>query len=467
MGVILRRIFITGVALLIGQATVLAGEFNLWPLVVEKFNSLVGRDDNKSHLGPIISETQRDSTRILSIRPFWTSFEDLKTGTSSSHLLYPLASWNDNETTQSGSISNLIQYRRNEQRDQTFFQAFPFIFSYQSPEPNDSYFAVWPVGGVLKNRLFRDRISFAAWPLYVRTVKGDEVRTHTPYPFIQRLEGPQSRGFGLWPFYGHFERDNDYEHSWAAWPLHYHYRDNLDEEVPYVRFGILPFYHSETAAGLNSKTFGWPFFGYTREWDPRPQYSENRYFWPFLIQGRGEEKYVNRWLPVYSNETSPGREKKWYAWPFLKKEIFTQPGLKRDRTSVLFFVYKDEKQHFNNTTARLTTIWPLAGYWNDGNGNRQLQALDPLTVFFPRNEKVKENWSPLFAVYRFDERMGNRRHSILWDMIAWESDIEGLKALYLGPLYEWESGKQWQVLKGLVSSTRSEGEQIMNWFWRG
>lgn len=455
-----------GAAVLVGQATVSADESNFWPAVVKKFDSLLGRDDNTSNLGPIVSVTEKDTKRILSIRPFWTSFEYLETGVTSSYFLYPIASWTDQENIRYGNVTNLIQYRRNDSRDETFFQAFPFVFSYQTPEPEASYFAVWPIGGVLKNKLFRDRITFAAWPFYVRTVRKDEIRTHTPYPFIQRLTGPKSRGFGLWPIYGHFERDNDYEHTWAAWPFHYNYRDNLDEEVPYVRFGVLPFYSRETAAGLKSETYGWPFFGYTREWEPRVKYSENRYFWPFLVQGRGEEKYVNRWLPVYSKETVPGREKKWYGWPFLKRETSTEPGMKRDTTTLLYFLYRDEKQQFKDKTARLTTIWPLAGYWNDGLGRRQLQMLDPLTVFFPKNEKVKENWSPLFAVYRFDERMGSRRHSVLWDMIVWERDLEGLKALYLGPLYEWESGKQWQVMKGLVSSTANEGQRVLNWFWR-
>lgn len=448
------------------QTSVFAAEFNFWPFLVEKFDSIAGRDDNTSNLGPIISDTVRDSTRILSIRPFWTSFEDMETGANSAYILYPFANWTDRGNIQSGGILNLVQYRSNRESGQTFFQAFPFVFSYQAPAPDASYFAIWPVGGVLKHRLFRDRITFAAWPLFVRTVKGDEVRTHTPYPFIQRLEGPQSRGFAVWPFYGRFERDNDYQHTWAAWPLHYHYRDDLDKDEPFVRFGVLPFYHRETAAGLKSETFGWPFFGYTREWEPRPEYSENRYFWPFLVQGRGQEKYVNRWLPVYSRETSPGREKTWYAWPLVKRETFTEPGLSRDRTTFLYFLYRDEQQHFKGGSARLTTLWPLAARWDDGRGRKQFQMLDPLTVFFPKNRVVKENWSPLFAIYRWDERMGNRRHSILWDLVVWEQDADGLETLYLGPIFEWESGRQWRFMKGLISSTNMDGDRVLNWLWR-
>lgn len=427
-----------------------ATETNLWPVLVRQEDSAHGRPDQTSHLGPFIARTERDSTRILSLRPLWTSFHNMETGETSAHILYPLLNWGDRGNDQSGHGLNLVQYRHDAVRDDTFFQVFPFLFSRQAAEPEHSYFALWPVGGVLKNRFGRDRITFAAWPLFVRTERrGDEVRVHVPYPFVQTLRGPHSRGFGLWPLFGRFERDGHYQHTWALWPVGYHYRDRMERGVPYVRFGLWPLFHRETADGLFSASFVWPFFGYTREAEPRPVYSENRYFWPFLVQGRGEEKHVNRWLPVYANETRPGQAKRWYLWPLLKRENFTEPGLDRDRTTLLFFVYRDEQQRFAGTTARLAFLWPLAGYWDDGFGHRQLQLLDPLSVFFPSNQKIKENWSPLFAVYRLDERAGNRRHSLLWDLLVWERDADGLSAFYLGPLVEWVRDSHWGVLRGL------------------
>jgi hypothetical protein len=466
MGLIWKNGILAGLFLLLPLCGLFAKEVNFWPAFVRQADSPVGRSDQVSSLGPIFGNKQVGATRILSIRPFWTSFENPETSVTNSHVLYPLLNWADREDVQAGHGMNILQYRRNSALGQTFFQAFPFVYYNRTPDADTSYYAFWPFGGVLKNRLFRDRITFVAWPLFVQTKKEDETRTHIPYPFVQMLKGPKSRGFGLWPLYGHFERDGDYENSWALWPFHYHYRSKLDQKVPYVRFGVLPFYHRETAAGLKSETFGWPFFGYTREWEPRVPYSENRYFWPFLVQGRGDEKYVNRWLPVYAHEKRPGVEKRWYGWPFLKTERFTEQGLERDRTTFLYFLYRDEQQRFKGGNSRLTTVWPFAGYWNDGRGRRQLQMLDPLTVFFPRNEKVKENWSPLFALYRFDERMGNKRHSVLWDLLVWERDDTGLKSFYVGPVFEWESGQQWQFLKGLVGSRKVDGEHRVKWFWR-
>lgn len=443
-----------------------AKEMNFWPAFVKQWDAPHGRADQTGSLGPFLARTDRGDTRILSFRPLWTSFKDAQLDSGHAHILYPLLNWYHSEQVDFGHALNLVQFRSDRARDETFFQFFPFIFSNRTPDPENSYFAFWPFGGVLKNRLWRDRITFAAWPLFVRTHNDDEVYTHFPYPFLRVLNGPQSTGWGVWPLYGQFRRENDYAHRWALWPFIYHYRDKLDEPVPYVRFGVLPFYNRETADGLKSETFVWPFFGYTRENAPRPVYSENRYFWPLLVQGRGEEKYVNRWMPIYTNERKPGYKKNWYLWPLLERETFTEPGLVRERDSLLYFIWRDERQYFADTRARLTFLWPLFGYWHDGHDRTQFQMLDPLSVFFPTNEKIRENWTPLFAVYRFDERAGNRRHSVLWDLIVWERDDSGPNAFYLGPLFEWVEGSHWELFKGLIGSRREAGEGRLKFLWR-
>lgn len=465
LGTLSKALILSGIFICLLFSRGLAKDTNVWPLMVKQGVSLDSRPEHTGSLGPLLSETLRGQTRILSIRPLWTQFTDATAGSASYHLLYPVANWMDNGSVQFGHVLNLVQFRRDLDREVTFFQAFPFIFSQRSPEPDQSYFALWPLGGVLKNRLWRDRIRFVAWPLFVQTERGDETRTHLPYPFVQHLQGPRSRGFGLWPLYGHFEREADYSRTWALWPIFYHYRDNLDEAVPYERFGVLPFYHRETAAGLQSETFLWPFFGYTRETDPRPAYSENRYFWPLLVQGHGEERRVNRWMPLYTHERRPGYRKEWYLWPLLERETFEQPGLLRERDSFLYFLYRDERQHFAGRTARLTFLWPLLGYWHDGYERTQVQLLDPLGVFFPSNQKVKENWTPLFALYRYDLRGQAARHSVLWDLLVWERDAAGLSSFYAGPLFEWHRGGQWDLLKGLIGrSTEADGPR-MTFFW--
>jgi hypothetical protein len=442
-------------------------ETNLWPFWVER----EATEDSTEWLsaGPIIgSKHGLTGSDVFSIRPLWTRFDT--PDETRAHILYPLANWTQREGVGFGHILNLVRYRKNTVRGAERFEAFPLLFYSDGPEPDERYAALFPVGGVLKNRLFRDRIEFVLWPLYVRTHRGDEVRVHLPYPFVQTLRGPKSKGFGLWPLYGHFQRENDYTNRWALWPFFYDYQTQLYKSEPYRRFGLWPFYHRETAVGMKSESVVWPFFGYTRESSPRDAYWEHRYFWPFLVQAKGEADIrINRWLPLYSYERRGPEESEWYLWPLLKRERWDLGPLQRKRDTLLYFLYRDERQVMPQGTARLTTLWPLLGYWNDGEEREQLQVLDPFTVFFPRNQAVKENWSPLFALYRLDREGLDSRHSLLWDLLVLERHDGKLSGFQLGPLFRWESeagGTEWSLLSGLVKRVRGTEERTTTYFWR-
>ncbi len=442
---------------------------NWWPLYTARPH-LSGDASDWTAFGPFLESRHTSTQQILSFRPLWTQFESTEREATSRHLLYPLFSHYDYTHHSHWHVLNLIRRASHEDSDYRSTQIFPFYFSRQTGDPETSYRALWPIGGTLRNFLWRDRMDFIAWPLFLRTEKGTEIRYSTPWPFIQYRTGEDARGFGLWPIYGRFQREADYDRTWALWPLIYHYRDNLDQEVPYERFGILPLYASERADGMRSQTFLWPFFGYTRENEPRPLYRENRYLWPFFVQGRGEEKHVNRWMPFYTHESRGDQSKHWYLWPVLKREHTQLPALERQRTQVLFFIYRDE--HLFNSdrgfSARRSYLWPLYGYNHNGAGHRQFQTLDPLGVFFPRNEKIRENWSPLFALYRYDRQPERTRHSLLWNLFVLERGSDQTGAIYLGPLFERVndgSSGHWSVLKGLVGRSRQMDETQWTFFW--
>lgn len=446
------------------------GGVNLWPFWVDRPADGAGRVEQWHALGPLVGGKEREKESVLSLRPVWTQFRRPGLLEDSGHILYPLANLYTRGEVRQGHVLNLARFYSNPESGRSSWELFPFLYRQNDPVKENRYFAFWPVGGELKNRFWRDRIQFAAWPLWVRTEKGDETWNHFPYPFLRVLDGPKSRGFGIWPFYGQSFREDDYAHRWALWPLIYHYKDNLDEAEPYIRFGVLPFYHRETGPGLRSESYLWPFFGYTEEGPPRRDYSEIRYFWPLLVQGEGEERRVNRWLPFFAHEREESYRKNWYLWPLWKEERFGGGLPRRERSTLLYFLYRDERQYLTaERTARMTTLWPFFGRWTDGAGRTQVQALDPLSVFFPNNRKVQENWSPLFALYRYDRREESRRHSLLWNLVVWENErFGGAKRFQLGPLLEWRggpSGMQLTLLGGFLGFDGRGSDRGMDFLW--
>lgn len=200
---------------------------------------------------------------------------------------------------------------------------------------------------------------------------------------------------------------------------------------------MLPFYTRDTAPGYVSENYAWPFFGYTHRTDPY-RYDERRYFWPFLVQGRGDQRRVNRWGPFYTHSVIKGYDKTWFAWPLFRHARWTDNGIAQEQNQVLWFLYWSLTQRSTTNPAAApahkTHLWPLFSSWDNGAGQRQLQVLSPFEVFFPTNEPVRQLWSPLTAIYRYDQRApGDTRGSILFSLVSWKNSPTG-REFHLGPL---------------------------------
>lgn len=451
---------------------------NFWPFQYVREADIDGRPHRMSALGPIWSLKTAPELETTAVRPISVNFSDTLLQENRFHLIYPFFNHKVSPQGTEWDSFQLIFSSRRIATDtvpaHTRFEAWPLFWYNDTGSPATSYWAFAPFYGEFKNRFWSDHIRFTLFPLYLRVTKKDEVKTSIPWPFIQILDGPESSGFEFWPLYGKNTRTGPkaYSHTYALWPIYYNYTNTVAESAqPYKRFGVLPFYTRESAEGMISKTYGWPFFGYTREFEPRPSYNETRYFWPFIVQGRGEEKYVNRLLPIYSHEKRGTYEKHWYGWPLLKKESWQDGALTVKRNSIFYFLWWDEYQSAKTQTglfqARKNHLWPIYSYWNNGAGIRQFQTLSPFEVFFPNNDVIREKYSPLFALYRYDSRPHSTTHSALWDLITIESHgSDGV--IQIGPLFELiRTGNHAyiELFKGLAGFGIEDGQRKRRIFW--
>jgi hypothetical protein len=428
-------------------------EQNHWPFVVRY--PAAGGGENWTAGGPFLFRrppSEPAGNSVSGFRPFWvqtkTSGGDLRAG----YFLYPLFSYTADETTYKWSVFELVRGwdRRPgagaptsifDQRGE--FEVFPFWFSRQSGDPALSYRALFPIHGTIKNKLFFERLSWTLFPLYVENENRGAVTTSTPWPIVRVTRGA-AQGWGLWPLFNYVERPGVSRHETYLWPLGYRsirqpHPDDPPGTPPRRDFGALPFYARSTGSGFINEDFFWPFFGYTDRTAPK-RYHEVRYFWPFAVQGRGEERYVNRWAPFYTHSNSKGYDKRWFMWPLVRHAHWDDVDVDRTRTQFAYFLYWHETQARSSAAtaprAHLTHLWPLFSDWNNGAGRRQWQVLSPLDVFFPGNEKVRDVWSPLFAVARHDQRApGDSRTSLLWNAVTWEQSArEERSEFHLGPL---------------------------------
>ena len=386
-------------------------------------------------------------------RPFWVALDDPRGRLRARYVLYPLFSYTLTDAeTYKWSLFELIRRTdrlpgagpaRTEFDEHGEFDVFPFWFSRRTPDPADSYRALFPLVGTVKHKLGFERLSWTLFPLYVENEKKGATTTFAPWPIIRHRTGAE-HGWGLWPLYDRAVRPGVHDRTTVLWPLIYNHTrypaaDAPPGTPPTRDIGALPFYAARTGPGYVNEDFLWPFFGYTDRTDP-VRYHERRYLWPFFVQGRGDERHLNRWAPFYSHSVVKGHDKQWFAWPLLRYAVWIDENIERRRTQFLYFVYWHEGQRrvgrAGGPEAELTHLWPLVSAWDNGAGRRQWQFPSPLEVFFPGNEKVRHVWSPLFSLARHQQRApGDERTSLLWDFVTWEKTAAARRSeFHLGPL---------------------------------
>jgi hypothetical protein len=426
-------------AALLGLVPLHGHERNGWPLFVQQ-EKADGSVESAEYLGPLFFNHHiPGEPHQAGFRPVYMKSRDGDVETS--YLLYPFFTWRRETDYRSFSFFQLVNTsRETDARQPTIhtFDVWPFYFSRDTGQPETTYHALFPIGGTIKERLGYDRLHFVLFPLYAEADQKGARTTHAPWPFLRFISGGGNHGFEFWPLFGHRGRAHDYDSQFYLWPLIYKSTSNLSEPQPDIKLGVLPFYARVTAPGYIDETYLWPFFGYSHRTDPL-KYDEQRYFWPFFVQGRGDVSYVNRWGPFYTHSVVKGYDKTWFAWPVFRHARWEDGGIAQEQNQVLFFLYWSLTQRSTTNPraapAHKTHLWPLFSSWDNGAGRRQLQILSPFEVFFPTNEPVRQLYSPLFAVYRYDQRAPDDiRRSVLFSLLSWKrSPAE--REFHFGPFF--------------------------------
>ncbi len=435
------------------RAEVAEREQNAWPFTVTRSDA-AGQPAAWSAGGPLLfSVPAADGGKQSGLRPVWVQTTGIRGDFRSAYFLYPVFSYSSDTESYKWTVLNLINRSGrvagaptppSDLESHEGFDVWPFWFSRESSDPAASYHALFPVAGTIKHRLGFDRLSWFAWPLYLRSESKGVVTTATPWPFLRVASGAAS-GFAVWPLFGWQDHPGVSRHEFYLWPLGYNNTTapaaDAPAGTPPVReYAVLPFYAHASGPGYAGETFLWPFFGYTDRTAPE-RYHETRYFWPLLVQGHGQDHDINRWAPLYTHSNLHGYDKTWIAWPLLRQLRWTSNGVAETKTQLLYFFYWSRVQRSPTNpklpAASITHVWPLVTVWDNGAGRRQWQFPSPFEVFFPGNEKVRAAWSPLVSLVRYDQRTpGDARTSVLWDAVTWEQRATDRSTeFHLGPLF--------------------------------
>jgi len=452
-----------------------AEERNAWPVVVKQVDATTGATTSWQGAGPLLfSEPAPAGGHVGGFRPFWVEWTGPQPAARETTFLYPLFSYREDAQTYSWSVFQLINrsgpragtVRAPDEGDgREAFDVWPFWFSRDTGSPETSYRGLFPIAGDVKYHFGYERLSWTLFPLYGQARTKGYVTTAAPWPFVRITRGSE-QGFSLWPLLGRRDKPGVFHNEYYLWPLIY---NNTRQPAPDAPAGtpptrqvaFLPFYAGVHGPGVTDESYLWPFFGFTDRTGPK-RYHETRYFWPFFVQGEGADRTINRWAPFYTHSDIKGTDKTWVLWPAWRDARWVDGAIDQRRRQFLFFLYWSQEQRSRTNPqaapAVKTHVWPLFSEWDNGAGRKQVQFPSPLEVFFPNNKEVRQTWTPLFALYRYNRKTPQDvRHELLWGLVSWHRQPQE-REFHLGPLFSVDrqaDRKRIAIGNGLVGLRRT------------
>lgn len=451
----------------------------------------VHRSDRVRCVGPIIETQQnKNGMRFVAVRPFYSKIEDPVRERAVSDYMWPLGMIKQYK----GEIDWRFfpsfghDFDESDSNSRHRWSVFPLIYGGQGIN-GEKYFAFFPFGGVLRDFIGIDRISFFLFPLYVHSQKDDNKTYTFLWPFFSFTKGDDLHRWRVFPFYGVSKNDNRFTKRFVMWPfwtsVKYDYPDQKGGG-----FILWPLFGKVDVGDSYARSFLPPFF----KWEVGKNGHRALFCpWPIIRYKRGEVNQFYVW-PLFGTKTIAKENSKFFLWPiarwrktirmgYLFRRVYIMPFLTYESKTRLVKkdgaqmqdVQANEKKAKQSTSADLDDIlvnsretdvferyfkfWPLFSYQREDDVMRfRTLALWPMK----NQPAIERNWAPLWSLYG-RERDGDRVESeLLWGLYRHQySNVK--RRISVFPLFQSsskvsESGdkrdKSWSLLYGLLGYKR-------------
>lgn len=452
----------------------------------EVTNAPVGPDVN---WGPFFSlEYSRECTRVralgplyervslahqanwLAVRPLFSGLESAKSRDSAREILWPLAARHVNGTDlRIRCLTGIYHdYDLAATNRHWAFWGLPVFFAGRTAG-GEKYFAVFPVGGTVRDILGYDEISFALFPLYAKTRDGSVTGNNLLWPLIESARGKGKRRHRVLPFYAFSEKANEWQKTAVLWPVWTSVR-YLREDEPGGGFVLFPLFGRVHVPEQTVWMAIPPLFTYGRS----EKMTKINCPWPFVQYTSGPSRKLHIW-PIWGETEVGNHRNSFFLWPLFISRSSVEVNRKTEtRWVVPFWAYGEEfvrKQEpgvresgavsTNVESGAWTCVGSHSAFWPLFNARRTgtTNTLNVLDLWpGPDPAVVERNLAPFWRLWTRTVSESTVSEDLLWGLYRrrcseWGSQVS------LFPLVESTEqsdgrGGRFSLLKGLVGYER-------------
>lgn len=406
------------------------------------------------------------------VRPFYTRRASRDGTYLRTQVLWPLWLYERHNEKRRIQLLPLFYYYRDVHRygdvvdDERDWSLFPLVWGGSSTR-DGGYFAVFPLGGMVRDLVARDEVRFALFPLWLQIRDKGHVSTSWLWPIYTRGRGGGKRTFRLWPFYGRTTKENKYDRRFYAWPFVYREEFDLDRPQPGRRSMTWPFWTTETSARRRYRSVLWPFFSRTDHY--KNEYTEVAAPWPFFVRRTGKSDKLQLW-PFFTGFKNAGRESHHVLGPLIRYSKDTsEPGVVRSQTSVAL-VLREERIVWEDTGAlyQYARVWPVFDHerWPDGGSRTNF----PSPLWFRDKRGFGYQYAPVYTLYHHERHPDGEKLSwALWNLYRHERTAEH-NIWRVGPALRYAADyvadtRRFDVLGGAIGVHRDGDSRSLRLGW--
>ena len=350
---------------------------------------------------------------------------------------------------------------------------FPLLFWGSSPREG-WYFMFFPVGGTLKDKLGKDKITVALFPLFVTTRFRDFRAWHFPWPLLSWGKGDHRTEFRFWPLYGRRTTDGEFEGGYVLWPfINYSRREDRDDGSK--NWFFFPFYGRHETATTLYTTYLWPFF--THRVNKRSGDTVRTAPGPFVRVERSDELRRTDVWPFYGVSDGKGGlyTRRYVVWPFYRKsrKIRKDGDIEREFATWPFYTDRRREYQEDATSRRQIFLWPLSRYRRDRQENTDFKTLSLL--WFNDPDGFERHYSVFWRLFEHSKRSGGMKSTrFIWRLVRYDRSPEESR-FWIGPLFKTtrgrEGGRSFSLMGGLLGAGNEPGRARFKLLyvplWRG
>ena len=427
--------------------------------IYDRFDLTLDPGHRTEAMGPLFYSEQKESRRTFSLSPLFSWTRDPEVEAEEIDFCYPLLTYDRFGQQYRWQFIQLFSFAggpTQQEPERNRFTLFPIYFQQRSSDPSQNYTALFPIYGHLKNRLFRDEISFVLFPIYGESRKKDVVTENYLYPLFHVRHGDRLTGWQFWPLVGHEHKEitlrtnrfneleavGGHDRLFILWPFFMRQISGVGTDNPMSQHVYFPVYSNQRSPQRDLSTVIWPFFSWIDEREK--QYREWQMPWPFINIARGPGKTTTRFFPLYSRARTPTLESDFYLWPVYKFNRAHINPLDRTRMRIMFFLYSDTIQKNTESGAyeRRVDFLPFFTHKRRYDGSTRLQIGTVLEPFLPNNKSIERDYSQLWSFWRAESNphTGASSQSLLWNLYRRDVRPESKKCSLFFGLFQYQSG---------------------------